>query len=146
VSTTPRQHDQILSGRGRSVDGLLRPSLGQLGHRRSLRPEASAATYSMDDEFMCGDSLLVSTAPSGLHELRVRNRLRVIGSLREAGSLTQASIARSTGLSRTTVSTVVHDLIKEGVVAENTIRPHDRRGGRPGIGLRLVHDEGVESA
>jgi predicted transcriptional regulator len=87
-----------------------------------------------------------STAPSGLHELRVRNRLRVIGSLREAGSLTQASIIRSTGLSRTTVSTVVHDLIKEGIIAENTIRPRNKRGGRPGIGLRLVDREGVESA
>jgi DNA-binding Lrp family transcriptional regulator len=42
-----------------------------------------------------------------------------------------------TGLSRTTVSTIVRDLIEEGVVEEcNRLRSR-RQGGRPGIGLRL---------
>jgi uncharacterized membrane protein len=66
-----------------------------------------------------------------------------MGSLKEAGCSTQASIARSTGLSRTTVSTVVHDLIKEGIVAEDTIWRAAKRGGRPGVGLRLVERGGT---
>jgi DNA-binding IclR family transcriptional regulator len=72
-----------------------------------------------------------------LRELRRRNRLRVIRALRSRLNLSQADISRLTGLSRTTVSTIVRDLIEQGVVEECNRLRSGRQGGRPGIGLRL---------
>jgi DNA-binding Lrp family transcriptional regulator len=81
--------------------------------------------------------LAMSGMTGGLRELRNRNRLRIIKALRTRLDLSQADISRMTGLSRTTVSTIVRDLIEEGVVEEcNRLRSR-RQGGRPGIGLRL---------
>lgn len=78
-----------------------------------------------------------STDASGLGELRQRNRLRVLAVLRRGRPLSQADISRATALSRTTVSTVIRDLKREGLVQElGRMRP-GRRGGRPGAGLRL---------
>ena len=78
-----------------------------------------------------------STDASGLGELRERNRLRVLAALRRSRPLSQADIARATALSRTTVSTVIRALKREGLVQElGPMRP-GRRGGRPGAGLRL---------
>ncbi|HXI94564.1 MAG TPA: winged helix-turn-helix domain-containing protein, partial [Candidatus Acidoferrum sp.] len=50
--------------------------------------------------------------------LRGRNRDRVVGALRERGRVSQADIARLTGLSRTTVHTLVSELKDAGVVQE----------------------------
>ena len=72
--------------------------------------------------------------------LRERNRERVIGALRILGRTSQADIARATGLSRTTVSTMVADLKDSGLVFEVDAveaRTPDRRGGRPGVLLVL---------
>ena len=84
-----------------------------------------------------------SDMATGLRELRNRNQLRVIKALRSRLDLSQADIARLTGLSRTTVSTIVRDLIEDGVVEEcNRLRSRSL-GGRPGIGLRLkTNDSG----
>jgi predicted NBD/HSP70 family sugar kinase len=71
--------------------------------------------------------------------LRERNRERVVGALSVLGSGSQADIARATGLSRTTVSTVVAELRTEGRVREADVRVPGRRGGRPGV--RLVLEE-----
>ena len=74
---------------------------------------------------------------TGLRELRSRNQLRITNALRSRLDLSQADISRLTGLSRTTVSTIVRDLIEQGVVEEcNRLRSR-RQGGRPGVGLRL---------
>lgn len=68
--------------------------------------------------------------------LRMRNRERVLSVLRQ-GQSSQAEIARATGLSRTTISSLVSELKLEGQVADAESRsPLGRRGGRPG--LRLV--------
>ncbi|MEA2168702.1 MAG: hypothetical protein QOF76_2002 [Solirubrobacteraceae bacterium] len=50
--------------------------------------------------------------------LRELNRLRVVDELRVRGSASRAEIARCTGLSRTTVSTIVNDLVARGFVRE----------------------------
>ena len=79
-----------------------------------------------------------STDASGLGELRERNRLRVLAALSRGRPLSQADISRATALSRTTVSMVIRDLKRDGLVQElGPMRP-SRRGGRPGAGLRLV--------
>jgi glucokinase-like ROK family protein len=69
--------------------------------------------------------------------LRERNRDRVILALREQGRISQAAIARTTGLSRTTVSTLVAQLKDAGLVIEVDGASHEARGGRPGVQLVL---------
>jgi hypothetical protein len=78
-----------------------------------------------------------STSPCGLHELRERNCLRVIEALRFHTTLTQAGISRETGLSRTTVSTLVTELKRRGIMEATTSTSSGVRGGRPGTRLRL---------
>ncbi len=69
--------------------------------------------------------------------LRERNRERVIAVLRTLGRTSQADIARATGLSRTTVSTLVAGLRGAGLVFEVDAKAPDGRGGRPGVQLVL---------
>jgi predicted NBD/HSP70 family sugar kinase len=69
--------------------------------------------------------------------LRDRNRERVLGVLRQRGRISQADIARVTGLSRTTVHTLVSELKDWGTVEEVDAAAHDARGGRPGVQLML---------
>jgi predicted NBD/HSP70 family sugar kinase len=53
-----------------------------------------------------------------LESLRELNRLRVVDALRTAGRLSRSDIARRTGLSRSTVSTLVGDLVARGFIVE----------------------------
>jgi predicted NBD/HSP70 family sugar kinase len=69
--------------------------------------------------------------------LRERNRERVVGALRERGHISQAEIARMTGLSRTTVYSLVSELKDSGVVHEVETGVPDFRGGRPAVLLML---------
>src|SRR6266550_4427626 len=69
--------------------------------------------------------------------LRERNRERVLGTLRERGRISQADIARVTGLSRTTVHTLVAELKDSGLVHEVDTGEHEIRGGRPAVQLML---------
>ncbi|MHB8588809.1 MAG: ROK family transcriptional regulator [Candidatus Dormibacteraceae bacterium] len=69
--------------------------------------------------------------------LRDRNRERVVGALRERGRISQADIARRTGLSRTTVHTLVAELKDSGVLHEVEAAVPDFRGGRPAVLLML---------
>src|SRR5258707_14535636 len=69
--------------------------------------------------------------------LRGRNRERVLGALRERGRVSQADIARITGLSRTTVHTLVSELKDSGVLHEVEAGVPDSRGGRPAVLLML---------
>src|SRR4051794_41819825 len=77
--------------------------------------------------------------PSGragsLESLRRLNRLRVIHALRDQGKISRADIARRTGLSRSTVSSLVADLQADGLVVERA-EPglaYGAQGGRPPI-------------
>src|SRR5487761_919246 len=72
-----------------------------------------------------------------LRWLRDRNRERVLGTLRERGRISQADIARVTGLSRTTVHTLVTELKDSGIVHEVETSAPDVRGGRPAVQLML---------
>jgi predicted NBD/HSP70 family sugar kinase len=80
-----------------------------------------------------------------LESLRRLNRLRVIRALREEGQISRAEIARRTGLSRSTVSSLVADLQADGLVIE---RPepgsaHGAQGGRPPILLSFDASAGA---
>src|SRR5256885_6254538 len=69
--------------------------------------------------------------------LRDRNPSRVMEILRMHGRISQADIARATGLSRTTISTLINELKDEGLVSDVDTRSGHARGGRPGVQLVL---------
>src|SRR2546429_2546245 len=77
------------------------------------------------------------TGDGTLAGLRDRNRQRVMEILRMHGQISQADIARATGLSRTTVSTLIAELKEAGLVAGVDTRSAHARGGRPGVQLVL---------
>jgi glucokinase-like ROK family protein len=89
----------------------------------------------------------VESSDSGsLRSLRELNRGRVIGALRGRGRASRAEIARATGLSRSTVSSIVSDLIDAGLLtedAEETGVAHGEAGGRPPVLLSLNHSAGL---
>ena len=69
--------------------------------------------------------------------LRDRNRRRVLDVLRISGRTSQADIARATGLSRTTIHTLIGELKEEGMVLEVDGRPEGAGSGRPAAQLVL---------
>src|SRR4051794_17207222 len=77
-----------------------------------------------------------------LHGLRLRNRARVVAELRSAGTASRAELARRTGLSRTTISSLVADLQTAGLVAEGEAGG-DGGPGRPGVLLTLKPSGGA---
>jgi predicted NBD/HSP70 family sugar kinase len=88
---------------------------------------------------------LSAVVSGSLESLRRLNRLRVIRALREEGQISRAEIARRTGLSRSTVSSLVADLQADGLVVE---RPepgsaHGDQGGRPPILLSFDASAGA---
>jgi predicted NBD/HSP70 family sugar kinase len=76
-------------------------------------------------------------ADGTLRWLRGRNRQRVMEIVRMQGRVSQADIARATGLSRTTVSTLIAELKESGLVVDLETTPRQARGGRPGVELAL---------
>ncbi|MDX6565717.1 MAG: hypothetical protein QOE10_1379, partial [Gaiellales bacterium] len=81
-----------------------------------------------------------------LESLRDSNRSRVIDALRRRGSASRSDLARLTGLSRTTVTTLVADLHTRGLIVEESKGPAHAetgsRGRRPAF-LRLAPSAGA---
>lgn len=70
--------------------------------------------------------------------LRDRNRAQVVAVLRHAGTASRAEIARLTGLSRTTVSSLVGELEAAGLITQVESDAASGTGrGRPGVRLAL---------
>jgi predicted NBD/HSP70 family sugar kinase len=84
----------------------------------------------------------VDRSPSGSRA--ARSRQNVVRLLRERGALSRAEIARAVGLSRSTVSALVADLVEQGVVLElgTTLPPSGGGAGRPGAAVMLNPDTG----
>lgn len=76
-----------------------------------------------------------------LTSLREANRLRVVDALRETGSASRSDLMRLTGLSRTTIASLLAGLQQSGLVVED----HSQRGsrGRPAALLRLNASAGA---
>jgi predicted NBD/HSP70 family sugar kinase len=72
-----------------------------------------------------------------LGSLRQRNRLRVLEAIRGRDAVSRAGIARETGLAPSTVSNLVGELQREGLVVERDDRPAAAQGGRPPVMLTL---------
>ena len=80
-----------------------------------------------------------------LESLRELNRLRVVETLRERGTASRAEIARVTGLSRSTVSSLVSDLQAHGLIVEHSDpdAPASMATGRPPTLLSLDRSAGA---
>jgi predicted NBD/HSP70 family sugar kinase len=88
----------------------------------------------------------VGTRRSGsLASLREGNRKRIIDALRERGTASRAELARMTGLSRSTVSTIVGGLLEAGLVREGngSDRDGEPHGGRPPVMVSLDSSAGL---
>lgn len=85
----------------------------------------------------------MTSAPGSLESLRSRNRLRVLETVQQRGAVSRVDIIRATGLSRTTVSSLVAELLAEGALSERA-EPYvpSRGGGRPATLLALNPDRG----
>ena len=82
--------------------------------------------------------------PSGsLASLRDRNRSRIVAEMRRAGLVSRAELARRTGLSRSTVSTLVAELQARGLVSEREVDGAGPQGGRPPVLLGLERTAGA---
>jgi predicted NBD/HSP70 family sugar kinase/biotin operon repressor len=82
--------------------------------------------------------------PGSLERLRAANRRGVLGVLATEGPTSRAQLGRATGLSRTTVSNLVQELIEAGQVIETTDRgrPHKGGSGRPPVMVALAAPSG----
>ncbi len=93
------------------------------------------------------DGTTEAATPAGaLEALREVNRLRVVDALRWRGTASRSELARLTGLSRTTVATLVADLKARGLVVDRSEpdgRPAPAGRGRPPILLRLDPSAGA---
>src|SRR4051812_36692510 len=86
-----------------------------------------------------------SDTGGSLERLREANRLRVVEALRLRGSASRSDLVEVTGLSRTTVTSLIEDLQTRGLVTSNQT-DRDRPGrprGRPPVVLRLAPSAGV---
>ncbi len=83
-------------------------------------------------------------SPGSLERLRSANRRAITAMLAADGPMSRADLARGTGLSRTTVSSLVTELIGAGRVAETTDRgrPHKGGSGRPPVLVTLCAPAG----
>ncbi|MCL3818135.1 ROK family transcriptional regulator [Aeromicrobium wangtongii] len=85
-------------------------------------------------------------APGSLETLRRRNRGLVLRAVQSGNATSRVDIVRATGLSRTTVSSLVNELLAEGVLSESTDRggvPPAGQTGRPPTRLTLEPSGGA---
>lgn len=75
-----------------------------------------------------------------LDDLRAANRRAVTSALGDMGPMSRADLVRATGLSATTISSLVTDLIESGAVTEtdDRARPHKGGSGRPPVLVALA--------
>jgi len=78
----------------------------------------------------------------GIHTIREFNRLLVLNSVLDFGPIARVAIAQRTGLSRTTVSSIVDALIAEGFIREGSMLSAAPSGGRRAIELHFNAEAG----
>jgi predicted NBD/HSP70 family sugar kinase len=89
---------------------------------------------------------MASRTGGSLASLRERNRDRIVAALGELGTASRADVARRTGLSATTVSSLVAELADARLVVEvDDVPPNGQapRSGRPARAIRLGRAAGV---
>ncbi|MBA3826571.1 MAG: ROK family transcriptional regulator, partial [Ktedonobacterales bacterium] len=81
--------------------------------------------------------LMVRDGPAIPGNLRQHNRLTILRYLRRAGPMTKPALAQATGISRPTVTKVVDDLDREGLVEAVGMATPGQGGGKPGMRYRF---------
>ncbi len=92
------------------------------------------------DEWQCTLRHVPGQASSSLREA---NRASLLDVLRVAGPTSRAALARRTGLSKQTVSTIVADLLADGVVREAGRSEPEPGGGRPGTLVQYAAEQAI---
>ncbi|MEM9473653.1 MAG: ROK family transcriptional regulator [Pseudomonadota bacterium] len=64
-------------------------------------------------------------------------RQRVFETVRAAGQIPRVDVAKALGVSAGTVTVIVSDLIRQGILAEIDAAPHERTRGRPPVALQV---------
>lgn len=72
--------------------------------------------------------------------LRAVNTAVLVEELRRSGTVSRADLARRTGLAKQTVSTIMGQLVRDGVVREVGLGAPDRAGGRPATLVEYAAD------
>ena len=86
----------------------------------------------------------MASGTGSLSSLRQLNRLRIVDFLRVNGTASRAELSRRTGLSRSTVSTLVTDLQRRGIVVEQPGQfAGEGQPGRPAALLQLDPSAGA---
>jgi len=86
----------------------------------------------------------MTNSQGSLERLRETNRLRVIDALRTCGSASRSDLVELTGLSRTTVTSLLGELQSRGLVTANGEPDHSQRlRGRPPRMIRLAPSAGA---
>ena len=78
--------------------------------------------------------------PGQASSLRARNTAALVAQLRTSGPVSRADLARRTGLAKQTVSTIVGQLVRDGVAREVGLGAPDRAGGRPALLVEYAAD------
>ena len=111
---------------------------------RAQQPNPRAGTQRPPDQGASG----AFPAPQhgvGLADMRAANRACILATLEQEGPLSRIALARRVGLSRTTVGSIVADLLREGLLSEVGVSPAAASGGRRAALLLLAGDEGADS-
>jgi glucokinase-like ROK family protein len=89
------------------------------------------------------DSSAAASGGGSLESLRRANQLAVVDALRREGSASRADLMRITGLSRTTITTLLTELLERGMVIESELEAQRVGRGRPPALLRLAPKAGA---
>ncbi|WP_028067586.1 ROK family transcriptional regulator [Solirubrobacter soli] len=89
------------------------------------------------------DPSAVASGGGSLESLRRANQLAVVDALRREGSASRADLMRVTGLSRTTITSLLTTLLERGMVVESEVEAQRQGRGRPPALLRLAPKAGA---
>jgi len=89
------------------------------------------------------DASAGASGGGSLESLRRANQLRVVDALRREGSASRADLMRITGLSRTTITSLLATLLERGMVIESEVKAQRQGRGRPPALLRLAPKAGA---
>ncbi|MCS7058276.1 MAG: ROK family transcriptional regulator [Meiothermus sp.] len=73
--------------------------------------------------------------PLDQHSIKRQNRRRILEALRRSGPISRATLARAVGLTKSTVSSLVQEMLEEGLLSEGA--PQSVGPGRPGTRLEI---------
>jgi glucokinase-like ROK family protein len=89
------------------------------------------------------DPSAVASGGGSLESLRRANQLAVVDALRRERSASRADLMRITGLSRTTITSLLTALLERGMVVESEVEAQRQGRGRPPALLRLAPTAGA---